>query len=831
MIDDLFSADTEAAARDRIARPLPPKPVETKFSAWRAITAPARGVTEAAAQVLGSTAEVLGGFGQVLGAYPEAAGYNPTGAARQQADAQRQRLLTDGVDMSNDVGDALRDAGRSYRPDPTTAHAAEQVIYGFSRGAAKVVGGAMLAGPAGIGAVGIEEGMSAADDLRLQGVDLGTRTKAGVVQGAGLALAALPLVGQTKLATASLYAAGGPGGFVAQQALTREILQGAGYEKIGAQFDPFDPVGLAVATLLPAGFAAYGLRQQKLQRAVDSLPELPPRADAAPPADPATPAPFPSRPSAIADAVRAYPTEAVDAARVVLLAERRAAANPGAPDNLRAMDQHEAALTRAEDQIAAGEAVQVADVAPVPRVPTVETPEFRAWFGGSRVVDEAGQPLVMFHGTTADFGGFKDGDNWFSSVPADANLYGGLNSQGANIIPVFLQMRNPRIVDGAGMTTRQIQDAVSLLRADEDGLLVMDNGRIQWAITANDGQQIKSAIGNSGAFDPTTGSLTDSPYATWADQITAAIREMQARTDAPTAAPVQAADAPPPAPTLPADTRPTITNKAGQVFIDTRGTGERLHGTGKPIDALSNDYALNGDARNIYGQGFYTTDAADIAAGYMKKGGRNAALYTVTVRDGVKLYDMEQPMSPEVVQIARDNMGEDYFPTENAETGAPINTLRGVYDEYRAESRGNDISQSEVQEVFDGIRYRLEQLGYGGFQHLGGTATKNPAHTVQIFWNPEQDVSIRPISLDQFKPDAPTTTQAANPEAAAPARGAGDAPAAASPAEPGRPAGVEAAGLTPEQARAAVETAKADVIALRKRESVLNSLLECLTNG
>ena len=60
MIDDLFSADAEAAARDRIARPLPPKPVEPKFSAWRAITAPARGVTEAAAQVLGSTAEVLG---------------------------------------------------------------------------------------------------------------------------------------------------------------------------------------------------------------------------------------------------------------------------------------------------------------------------------------------------------------------------------------------------------------------------------------------------------------------------------------------------------------------------------------------------------------------------------------------------------------------------------------------------------------------------------------------------------------------------------------------------------------------------------------------------
>jgi len=64
VIDDLFAADTEAAARDRIAKPLPPKPVEPKFSAWKALTAPVRGPTEGMAQRLGGVAEVLGGFGQ-----------------------------------------------------------------------------------------------------------------------------------------------------------------------------------------------------------------------------------------------------------------------------------------------------------------------------------------------------------------------------------------------------------------------------------------------------------------------------------------------------------------------------------------------------------------------------------------------------------------------------------------------------------------------------------------------------------------------------------------------------------------------------------------------
>ena len=33
----------------------------------------------------------------------------------------------------------------------------------------------------------------------------------------------------------------------------------------------------------------------------------------------------------------------------------------------------------------------------------VETPAFRAWFGDSKVVDENGQPLVVYHGTKSNF--------------------------------------------------------------------------------------------------------------------------------------------------------------------------------------------------------------------------------------------------------------------------------------------------------------------------------------------------------------------------------------------------------------------------------------------
>lgn len=200
----------------------------------------------------------------------------------------------------------------------------------------------------------------------------------------------------------------------------------------------------------------------------------------------------------------------------------------------------------------------------------------------------------------------------------------------------------------------------------------------------------------------------------------------------------------------PPDQRSVVLNKAGEQFYDTRGGNERFHGTGKPIESLSNEYALSGDSRNIYGQGFYTTDAADISAGYMKKGGKNAALYSVDHSD-VKLLDMEKPVAPDIETILKNNMG-DGFPTENAETGKPLTTLREIYDEFRAESKNNGMSRDDVQEVFDGIRYKLEEQGYRGFEHQGGSATGNRAHSVKIFWNPEQDVKITPAKIGDYQP-------------------------------------------------------------------------------
>jgi hypothetical protein len=88
-----------------------------------------------------------------------------------------------------------------------------------------------------------------------------------------------------------------------------------------------------------------------------------------------------------------------------------------------------------------------------------DTPEFRAWFGDSKVVDEQGAPLVVYHGTAAEFeefdtiGGTRSGfgkGSHFASDPQIANAYSAqwqrsslVEGVGERSIPVHLNIRNP----------------------------------------------------------------------------------------------------------------------------------------------------------------------------------------------------------------------------------------------------------------------------------------------------------------------------------------------------------------------------------------------------
>lgn len=74
------------------------------------------------------------------------------------------------------------------------------------------------------------------------------------------------------------------------------------------------------------------------------------------------------------------------------------------------------------------------------------TPAFKEWFGASKVVDENGDPLVMYHGTRHEFTTFKRNPKrpgiFFHSDQECAAQYS--NGKGERrIIPVFLSATNP----------------------------------------------------------------------------------------------------------------------------------------------------------------------------------------------------------------------------------------------------------------------------------------------------------------------------------------------------------------------------------------------------
>ena len=184
----------------------------------------------------------------------------------------------------------------------------------------------------------------------------------------------------------------------------------------------------------------------------------------------------------------------------------------------------------------------------------VESREFRRWFGNSKVVDAEGNPLVMYHGTpTPDFGEFKTSRrNVFSkntqpifltAIPSFTDNF-AMKNRGTTrglgrpaVLPVYVSAEKPfyyanddhirdlenylmQLVetDQTPYSATTIKDRVRSVRQGfweyletdlvmdairamgYDGVYVEEEGVTNLGVFRS--EQIKSAIGNNGAFDP-----------------------------------------------------------------------------------------------------------------------------------------------------------------------------------------------------------------------------------------------------------------------------------------------------------------------------------------
>lgn len=335
MLDALYQDSTNRVLDDQQARPQPARPApEPGF--WAGVwSAAPRGFAVAVNETVrtGFRAITANADAVMRRQQQEVDDFTAEAIFRRRLELDDERRQTDAQ---------MRAAVDYWQPDPGTVGAAAEAVQGFARFATKAVGYSLATGPvAGAALTGADIGGAEYISLRDQGVDQATAAKVGAVRGlaAGVTVA-LPVAGKGLASTAALVAVGGPGAFVAEQVAARKILADADYSKLAEQIDPFDPVGLSVATAAAAlfGFGAYALRGAGRAR---------------PAAEPgAEPRPAP-------------PQEVVDAAHIVVakeVAEQQALARPG---DLTADAVERRAQERAVAQMAVGERVDVADTVPL----------------------------------------------------------------------------------------------------------------------------------------------------------------------------------------------------------------------------------------------------------------------------------------------------------------------------------------------------------------------------------------------------------------------------------------------------------------------------------
>lgn len=270
MIDGMLQDSIDKTLDDRQQRPVAAPRQQSGFNPWSTIAAPVVGAAAGAVESGGFAADVIGAFGQVQAGYGAQADpsllLSPDEMKqRRDAGAEAREQVQSGEAFSTEIGTGLRTTARSMMPDPATSNAVENVLFQGGRGITKAIGYSLAAGPV-VGATlfGADEALTEADKLKAEGVDIATRTKVGAITGIGAGVgAALPVAGRTIAQTAALVVAGGPAAYIAQQAASREILKNADYSKVSDQYDPFDPVGLAVSTLVPAAFGGLHMRSQR----------------------------------------------------------------------------------------------------------------------------------------------------------------------------------------------------------------------------------------------------------------------------------------------------------------------------------------------------------------------------------------------------------------------------------------------------------------------------------------------------------------------------------------------------------------------------------------
>lgn len=162
-----------------------------------------------------------------------------------------------------------------------------------------------------------------------------------------------------------------------------------------------------------------------------------------------------------------------------------------------------------------------------------DSPQFRLWFGASKVVDKDGNPLVVYHGTASEFWIFDQGVDeatghatsplgfYFTPNKAQAQRYAENASQGRpadeRVVDAYLSIRNPYAMTVDEAQEIESRDEARKLRVKleaqgYDGIHITGGSTESWV--AFDRTSIKSASMNNGEYSRANPDIRRSARAT-----------------------------------------------------------------------------------------------------------------------------------------------------------------------------------------------------------------------------------------------------------------------------------------------------------------------------
>jgi hypothetical protein len=172
------------------------------------------------------------------------------------------------------------------------------------------------------------------------------------------------------------------------------------------------------------------------------------------------------------------------------------------------------------------------------RVNQTQTPEFKAWVGSSKLLDDDGNPQRFYHITNKDFTAFNPGGSnpsisgaaiWLSphaeyqSALHNVGARDGGFNEGTRVLPVYVKMERPLVIDdktsldwarevfaGGSKEFPQLMPQAwvdEVTKGGEYDGIIFKGTELGWGpnsdeIVVFEPTHIKSATGNRGTFDP-----------------------------------------------------------------------------------------------------------------------------------------------------------------------------------------------------------------------------------------------------------------------------------------------------------------------------------------